>query len=53
MGELKQHQQSMSIDEQVDNLRLLGLIISDEDYAKRILVLCQEKEQIKMRDFVC
>ncbi len=37
MGELKQHQPSMSIDEQVDNLKSLGLIISDEDYAKRIL----------------
>ncbi|MCR4716793.1 MAG: Abi family protein [Lachnospiraceae bacterium] len=37
MGELKQHQPSMSIDEQVDNLKSLGLIISDVDYAKRIL----------------
>ena len=37
MGELKQHQPSMSIDEQVENLKSLGLIIKDEDYAKRIL----------------
>ena len=31
MGELKHHQPSMSIDEQVENLKSLGLIISDED----------------------
>ena len=37
MGELKQHQPSMSIDEQVENLKSLGLIINDEEYAKRIL----------------
>ena len=37
MGELKQHQPSMSIDEQVENLKSLGLIINDEDYAKKIL----------------
>ena len=37
MGELKQHQPSMTIDEQVENLKSLGLIINDEDYAKRVL----------------
>ena len=37
MGELKQHQPSMSIVEQVENLKSLGLIINDEDYAKKIL----------------
>lgn len=37
MGELKQHQPSMSIDEQVENLKSLGLIVNDEDYAKKIL----------------
>jgi len=37
MGELKQHQKPMSIDEQVKNLKELGLIIKDEEYAKRIL----------------
>lgn len=37
MGELKQHQPSMSIDEQVENLKSLGLIINDEEYAKMIL----------------
>ena len=37
MGELKQHQPSMSVDEQVENLKSLGLIINDEVYAKRIL----------------
>ena len=37
MKELKQHQPSMSIDEQVENLKSLKLIINDEEYAKRIL----------------
>lgn len=37
MGEMRQHQPSMTIDEQVENLKSLGLIINDEDYAKKIL----------------
>lgn len=37
MSELKQHQPSMTIDEQVENLKNLGLIIQDEEYAKKIL----------------
>ena len=37
MRDLKQHQPSMTIDEQLENLKSLGLIINDEDYAKRIL----------------
>ena len=37
MGELKQHQPSMTIDEQVENLKSIGLIVEDEDYAKKIL----------------
>lgn len=37
MGELKRHQPSMSIDEQLENLKTLGLVISDEDYARHIL----------------
>ncbi len=37
MGELKQHQPSMTIDEQVANLKSIGLIVEDEDYAKKIL----------------
>ena len=37
MGELKQHQPSMTIDEQVENLKNIGLIVEDEEYAKRIL----------------
>ena len=37
MAELKQHQPPMTIDEQVDNLKKLGLIINDEEYAKKIL----------------
>ena len=37
MGELKQHQPPMTIDEQVENLKSLGLIINDEEYAKKIL----------------
>ncbi len=35
--ELKQHQPSMTINEQIDNLRKLGLIINSEEYAKRFL----------------
>ena len=37
MGRLKHHQPSMSIDEQVENLKSLGLVIGDEDYAINIL----------------
>lgn len=37
MGELKQHQPPMTIDEQVENLKSIGLIVEDEEYAKRIL----------------
>ena len=34
---LKKHQQAMTIDEQVANLKAIGLQINDEDYARRIL----------------
>lgn len=37
MGELKQHQPPMTINEQVENLKKIGLIVEDEEYAKRIL----------------
>ena len=37
MGELKQHQPPMTIDEQVENLKAIGLIVEDEEYAKDIL----------------
>ena len=37
MKELKQHQISMTIDEQVENLKDIGLVIKDEEYAKKIL----------------
>ena len=37
MGELKQHQPSMTIEEQVENLKSIGLVIKDEEYAKKIL----------------
>lgn len=37
MGELKQHQLPMTIDEQVENLRHIGLIVENEEYAKKIL----------------
>ena len=37
MGELKQHQPPMTIEEQVENLKSIGLIVEDEEYAKRIL----------------
>lgn len=34
---LKKHQQAMTIDEQIANLKAIGLQIDDEDYARRIL----------------
>lgn len=34
---LKEHSQPISIDEQIDNLRSLGLVINNEEYAKQIL----------------
>lgn len=37
MRELKQHQQPMTIEKQVENLKSLGLIIDDEEYARTIL----------------
>jgi len=37
MGELKQHQPPMTIEEQVKNLKDIGLIVDDEEYAKQIL----------------
>ena len=37
MNELKEHQPSMTIEEQIENLKNKGLIIKDEDFAKSIL----------------
>lgn len=37
MGELKQHQPPLAIEEQIENLKEIGLIVDDEDYAKKIL----------------
>ena len=37
MGELKKHQPPMTIDEQVENLKGIGLIVDDEEYAKKML----------------
>lgn len=37
MGEIKKHQPPMTIDEQVENLKSIGLIVDDEAYAKKIL----------------
>jgi hypothetical protein len=37
MGGLKQHQDTMTIEEQIENLKEIGLIIADEEYAKKIL----------------
>lgn len=37
MGELKQHQPPMTIEEQVKNLKDIGLIVDDEEHAKQIL----------------
>lgn len=35
MEERKQHQPSMTIEEQVENLKSIGLIVNDEEYAKK------------------
>ena len=35
--ELKQQQPAMNVDEQIENLKRLGLVINDEEYARRIL----------------
>ena len=32
MDQLKQHQPPMTVDEQIENLKKLGLIIKDEEY---------------------
>ncbi len=37
MGELKKHQTPMTVDEQIENLKEIGLIVNDEEYAKKIL----------------
>ena len=37
MGDLKEHQPSMTIKEQINNLQEIGLIINDEEYAEKIL----------------
>jgi len=37
MGDLKQHQPPMTIEEQIENLKNIGLIVNDVEYAKRIL----------------
>ena len=34
---LKKHQPSMTIDEQIENLKEKGLVIQDEEYARSIL----------------
>mgnify|MGYP000230791625 CR=1 FL=1 len=31
MGELKKHQPPMTIDEQVENLKSIGLVVEDEE----------------------
>ena len=37
MRKLKEHQPSMTIEEQIENLRKIGLVIKNEEYAKQIL----------------
>ena len=34
MKELKKHQPSTNVDEQIENLKEIGLIINDEEYGK-------------------
>jgi len=44
MGELRQHQPSMSIDEQVENLKSIGLIINDGEYQDNTDRITVERE---------
>lgn len=37
MGDKKSNQPPMTIDEQIENLKELGLIVKDEEYARKIL----------------
>ena len=37
MEQLKKHQLPMTIEEQIDNLKNIGLIIEDDEYARKIL----------------
>lgn len=37
MGDMKQHQPPLTIEEQIENLKSIGLVIKDEEYAQRIL----------------
>lgn len=37
MGELKKHQRAMTIEEQINNLKDIGLVVADEDYARKVL----------------
>ena len=37
MGDLKKHQPPMTIEEQIENLKSLGLTVPDENFAKKIL----------------
>lgn len=46
MGKLKQHQPPMTIDEQVENLKSLGLNINDEEYAIPFLTIKRDMKII-------
>lgn len=37
MRELKRHQPPMTIDEQIENLKSIGLLVEDEGYARKVL----------------
>ena len=56
MRELKEHQKPMTIDEQVENLKELGLIIDDEEYARRIGInpktLYEWKKKEEFNDYI-
>ena len=47
MEERKQHQPSMTIEEQVENLKSIGLIVNDEEYAKNYYNNHIKKDGIK------
>lgn len=53
MGELKQHQLPMTIDEQIENLKSLGLIIENDKhwnlYVDQIELLIDKYEKVDVK----
>lgn len=50
--EIKEHQPSMDIDEQIDNLKAIGLIIGNEDYARQTSMIYHISVLSRLMDLV-